>query len=85
MKHHIFEENAQYPVALLFKENAFNKNQIEKFYIQPLEALPDSLLGQGLQHHSPLHLFLFYLLPAIHSLQEPQLPHPIPLQVFWHR
>ena len=39
MKHHIFEENTQYPVALLFKENAFNKNQIEKFYIQPLEAL----------------------------------------------
>jgi len=38
MRHHIFEESNSYPIALLMKSSAFNKNELIANYLQPLNA-----------------------------------------------
>ena len=37
MRHHVYSAEDTYSVALLIKEAAFNLNEIEKTYIEPLE------------------------------------------------
>lgn len=38
MKHHIFEQSEQYPVAILIKGTAFNKGELQRYYVEPLSA-----------------------------------------------
>ena len=78
MKHHIFSNSEHYRVALLFKESAFNKQEIQRSYVNYLNVLgvsSDSLVAFTLSYDdngkAPVKFMKEYLdelLPALQSL-----------------
>lgn len=80
MRHHIFESNEYYPVAILMKPSAFNKQELINNYVEPLRTLGVSLdnviaftLDYNEQGKAPAgHIkeyLLGSLLPALTSLK----------------
>lgn len=75
MKHHVFGGSTHFPVTLLFKENAFNKKQIEKYYIEPLKALgvpPEHIMALTLDcaGKSPKASEIKSYLPTLYPVME---------------
>lgn len=53
MRHHIFTENTQYPLAILIKATAFRKSELEEHYVNPL-------IGMGISSNQVIAMTLEY-------------------------